>query len=386
MQRPKTKLFLVTLEPIASRYTGSWYKNFPPAFEELGFAVTVLDGTPLTDTIKVGSFLDINSTIAYKNSQMGKIAGMFHRKEVPQGAHFYFMDIEFWGIESLRLMADMNNVKIHISGFLHAASYTVDDAFSIAAPYQRYTEVGWIAALDLVFVGSEYHKRALIDRRLTLPGLSDLSKKVIVTGNPLFQSDYPVYGLPKKNQIILPNRIDWGKRPDLSFAVAALFKAQRPDWNVVVTTGKETLSSDKQWLSDYAYWMQKLGVLEIKTNCTKEDYHKTLAESKLMMSFSIEENFGYCIAEAIIYNVLPILRSGLSHDEFSLPDACYFDDEDGALKTLLALTDLNNYKYKHRVTIEDTVNTLKHGSCKYLGYPGNNTSIREMAIEMKALI
>jgi len=34
-----------------------------------------------------------------------------------------------------------------------------------------------------------------------------------------------------------------------------------------------------------------------------------------MASNSIEENFGYCILEALIFKTIPVLPKGLSHDE-----------------------------------------------------------------------
>ena len=331
-------LFLVPIEPLESRYTASWYRNFPQALSN-DFNVTVIDGLPLTDKIEVGSFLDINSTVAYKASQLKAIASLFHRKQVPNGSVFFVLDIEFWGVESIRLMAQMNNIDIKLVGFLHAGSYYTDDAFSVAAPYQRYTEVGWIAACDSVMVGSQYHRDMFIERRLAPAGRIDLASRLVVAPNPLFASDYKVTRKPKTNTVVMPNRVDWGKRPDLAFAIAALAKTKRPDWSFVVTTGKDTLSSDKAWLSDYAYWMQSQGVLDIRVGLTKDEYHEVLETSKIMLTTSIDETFGYCIAESMLYNTVPLMRNGLSHTDFPCPPCCYFSDEDDAVQKLLTLMD-----------------------------------------------
>jgi hypothetical protein len=54
-----------------------------------------------------------------------------------------------------------------------------------------------------------------------------------------------------------------------------------------------------------------------------------LSESKVMLSNSIEENFGYCIAEALVYNTYPMLKNELSHPELVENDTrLLFNDED----------------------------------------------------------
>jgi len=160
------KLYYIPIEPLHERYTAQWFKYFPEEFQKAGYDVHIIPGEPLTETIQTGTFLDINSTIAYKNSQMIEIAKLFQEGKIEQGFTFFFGDLEFWGLESLRLMADMNKINISIYGFMHAASYTYLDAFSIAEDYQKYTEIGWFQAVDGIFLGSEYHKRMIQIKRL----------------------------------------------------------------------------------------------------------------------------------------------------------------------------------------------------------------------------
>ena len=313
-------VWLVPLEPFPGRYTEQWYRNIPTVFEEFGFACSVIDGITLTNTIDVGSFLPMNSTVHYKSTQMQNIAGLFQTNIIKDGDSFFIYDLEFWGIEAIRLMAQMNKINVKIFAFLHAASYTNEDAFAIAAPYQKYTEVGWIAMCDKVFVGSEYHKQAIIERRLKLYAdpaeLQKLSNKIIVTGNPVFGNEYPTFqNVVKKNQLIISNRFDWEKRPNVSLDFVVILKEKHPDWNFVLTTGNPTLKSNKKWLIDYARTLEKLDILHIAENCTKDEYHRHLAESKVMLTNSIEENFGYCIIEACIYNTSPLAPWKLSHPE-----------------------------------------------------------------------
>lgn len=341
---PKQTLWLVPLEPLTERYTSSWYKNVPPAFEKelIGFNVKIIEGQPLSDSIGVGTFLDINSTVHFKNSQLQKIAALFNEGKISNRDVFFFSDIEFWGIESVRLLASMNRKKVGITGFLHAASYTREDAFEVAAPYQQYTEVGWIAALDKVFVGSEYHKKAVLERRLAPVGRQDLSRKIKVVGNPLFKSDYPTLNVQRKNKVILPNRFDWEKRPNISLDIAYILKRMRPDVEIVVTTSSKNLRSNREWLLSYARNLEEDGIITICENQSKAEYHKHLASSKVMLTNSIEENFGYCIVEALLHGTPVVAKNAYSHPELVRGDGLMlFDSEDEILNMLCYY--LDNY-------------------------------------------
>lgn len=342
------KIYYIPIEPLTERYTAQWYTNFPEAFWNAGFDVETIDGVPLLDNeIKVGAFLDINSTVHYKMSQLQSIAKLFHAGTVNNGDIFFFGDIEFWGLESVRLMAQMNGVDVKITGFLHAASYTKEDAFAVAADYQQFTEVGWLAALDKVFVGSAYHKKAFIDRRLsiwskdlvvnkhnTAKRLTEkMEDKIVVTKNPLFVDEYHDFGDVKKlKKILLTNRFDHEKRPGNTLKLFAALKARYPDWEFVVTTGRKTIRGAEEDLQ----LLDKLvaeGVVTVKAGLTKEEYHRELAEAYMVVSHSIEENYGYCVAEAIYYRCVPLLLQGVSHDEFvtpaytfsKFPESPYFD-------------------------------------------------------------
>ncbi len=337
-------LFILPIEPLEERYTGEWYKFLPSAFAAHGFNVMQIDGESLTDAVETGTFLDMNSTIFYKAAQMQKVAMMFRKKQIKNGDVFFVSDLEFWGIESLRLMAQINGVDIKIYGFLHAASYTKEDAFEVAAPYQKYTELGWLKAVDGIFVGSNYHKKAIMERRV-IPfadeaDVKEIEKKIIVSGNPLFRDAYDLSDYNpanKKNKIVITNRFDYEKRPDQSLMTALLIKERMPDVEIVVTTSRPKFKSNQQWLVDIARMYERQGLITIKEGLTKKQYHDELKTAKVMLSNSIEENFGYCVVEAIMFGVAPILTRGLSHNELvGNFDNFLFDTNDEAVEKAIA--------------------------------------------------
>jgi glycosyltransferase involved in cell wall biosynthesis len=314
-----TKIYLVPIEPLTERYSESWYRNIPVAFENAGFEVVVIDGHPLlNDDIKVGTFLDISSTCHYKASQLQKIAKMFHHGAIDKDSVFFFSDIEFWGIEQVRLLSDMNKVPVFLTGFLHAGSYTRGDAFEIAAPYQQFTEVGWVAALDMVFVGSEYHKQAFWARRLKPLGFNnELIHKIHVTKNPMFKSDYTFKGLPKEKRMLLTNRFDQEKNCDLTIALFAKLAKEYPDWKFIVTTSRKTFRTNypEKDMVNINQLIEESGI-ELKIGLTKEKYHEELEKAAIVVSHSPEENYGICVAESVIYGCMPLLSKCASHPSF----------------------------------------------------------------------
>lgn len=311
------QLILIPLESLSERYTEQWYRHLPVEFWKAGYDVEVIDGQPLLDNdIKVGTFLDINSTCHYKAVQLQAISKMFNEGRVQDGATFWFSDIEFWGIEQVRLLARMNGVKIRMFGFLHAASYTKDDAFAVAADFQQYTEVGWIAAFDKVFVGSEYHKRAVVSRRLVPLNAQHLASRIVVTKNPMFPSEYPKFRLKRKKRMLLTNRFDSEKHVHHSLALFSYLKRERPDWEFIVTTGRKVFRSNDPKLVAAARDLESKGIIKIKAGLTKEQYHRELAQAAIVVTHSPEENYGLCIAEAIIYGAAPLMRRNASHPEF----------------------------------------------------------------------
>lgn len=343
-------VYIIPLEPLEERYTYSWYTNIPLAFKQEFQNIVIIDGEPLSDYVDAGTFLDINSTVHYKSTQLAKISELFHQKRIKNGDIFFVADIEFWGIESIRFMADLQGIKVGLFGFCHAASYTIEDFMEPAAPYSRFFELGWLAAFDLIFVGSRYHKNAIIERRINPLVVSEadrqaMADKIVVTGNPLFLTDYDLASdqTPKLKQMIISNRFDWEKRPNLSLDFCYILKRRIPDLNIIVTTSRPEFKSNKKWLVELARCMENDGIIKIYDGLTKKEYHALLAESRIFLTNTIEENFGYCLIEAVLHNTYPLAENKYSHPELLKNDSRFlFDDTDEIVPKAISLLDADH--------------------------------------------
>lgn len=316
-------LYWLPIEPLEERYSEQWYRWFPEEFKKQGIQFSTIDGTPLLEYVKVGTFLDINSTIAYKSDQIRKIALLFHNGAIQDGDIFFLADAEMFGLEyTIRYLAELNNLNVKIAAFAHAGSYTKEDFVEKCSYFARFIESGWGDIFDHLFVGSEYHKDRLMDLRF-IP-----SDQIMVTGNPYNLSEVRNQITPQEkiNQVIHTNRPDSEKRPEKTLRVFQILKKTHPDWKFVVTTSR------KQWGSGHlrtmaSHLQQDIGVIEIKEGLTKTQYLEELAKSKVMTGNTIEENFGYCILEALLFGTIPVVSNAYSHPELCANDnRCLFDD------------------------------------------------------------
>ena len=315
------KIYDFYLEPLNERYTEQWSRWFPEEFKKAGFEYERVEGMPLTSVIIKGAFLDVNSTIHWKATQISNIALKFFGNEIKDGDIFFVPDMWF-PIEMLGYLANLNKVRVKIFAFLHAGSYTFEDFAIPMSEWAKYQEVAWAKLVDKIFVGTKYHKESFMQRRvvpyMTKPDAFDVYQKIVVTGNPFSTKEiFDLVGeMPDKEKIILfPNRFDYEKRPNIFLDIAQIIKKKYPDWKIIVSTSRPTFRSCHPWLEKYAKTLEEQGVIEIRAGISKADYYKLLAKSRITISTTIEENFGYCIVEALSLNTIPLCPNDYSHPE-----------------------------------------------------------------------
>ena len=352
-------IYYLPIEPLEERYTSQWYRWFPTEFKNQGLECTTIDGETLNSKIETGTFLDINSTLFYKAEQLKKIAQLFFEKKIKAGDIFFIADIEFWGIESIKYLSVLNGIDTKIFGFCHAASYTREDFFEQCASFGKYYEEAWFNTFDLIFVGSEYHKGQMVKLRNAPP------EKVIVSGNPydIKEVKNSIKIKEKKNRVILTNRPDYEKRPNLTLDVFEILKSKHPDWEFCVTTGRDVWG--RGWIREKAELLEKNKIITIYQNLSKKEYLSLLQESKVMVSNSIEENFGYCILEALLFDTIPILTNDYSHPELvSDEKRCLFNSIDEEIKlieeAMFEPFSVSNRAYKYNKSLFHIVDTIKH--------------------------
>lgn len=254
--------------------------------------------------IEAGEFLDINRTINYKAQQISMVSELFAQGEIKDGDIFLIGDIFFPGIESIKYMAELQNINVKLFAFNYAGRSDPDDFVQNLGRWSDTSELSYHQVCDGIFSGSEYHTDNII-KYFNLP-----SQKVYTTGL-IWDTDWVKNvhkpGTYKKEDfIIYPHRLCKEKGLDefLQFA-------QATDKKIVVTTNAK--KRDLPGLENVEY---------IKCN-TKKEYYALLDKASHYLSTAYQETWGYTLHEAIFYRCQVIVPDRACYREM-IPEKCLY--------------------------------------------------------------
>ena len=211
----------------------------------------------------------------FKFTQLQVICAMFNSNMIQDGDVFYFSDIWFPGIESIKYMAYFKKINIKMYGILHAGSFTPTDTVNGMKYWARHFECCLINMFDGIFLGSEQPKQDIMNSFVL--NYEDL-QKFHVTGicyNSLNIEKYETH--EKEDIVVFPHRLHPEKQVDLFRKLKKFFHK-----NVEFIITHE---------HDYS----------------KDEYYKLLAKSKVLYSASLQENFGFAVLEGCSLGVCPVL-------------------------------------------------------------------------------
>ena len=315
-------IYILELEPLKERYTDWWESHIPQEIEKLGKPCEVISGETLTDSVETGTVLDASSTNYWKASQLQKICEKFHKGEIKPHSHFLVADIWFPGIEMIRYMSQMYQIPVFVWGIWHAGSCTLNDFAEPMHNWSRFFEMGFLNMCDGIFVGSDYSKESIRSRLLyPLPKKeSDQIMNVIhAYGMPLNYDEIQQYESEKQNIILFPHRPDEEKNPNIFIDIIQGLSTHWDDfedYKFVFCTSRKEYKSQSTWINALLSSLKiKFSNVEILGDLSKESYYKLLGSSKLAISTTSEENFGYCAVEALALGTQVLLPNAFSHPE-----------------------------------------------------------------------
>jgi len=258
-----------------------------------------------TQGISKGEFLDIEKTIEFKSKQITLISQAFQMGKVKDGDWFIFGDIYFQGIESIKYMAELQDIKVYIAGFNYAGRADVNDFVNKLGRWSDVVEKGYHSVADIIFVGSHYHKENVI----TYFHLNE--DKVKVTGyvwdnNKAFEV-YP-YMHEKEDYIIYPHRLAKEKGIQEFINIAEMM----PNKTFVVTSSSK-LKSQIALPTNVIY----------RYGLTKAEYYDCMSKAKYYLSTAHQETFGYTLREALLYNCIVAAPNRACYKEMLNPLSLY---------------------------------------------------------------
>ena len=307
------QIIYVPLEHIDTRYTKHLDEDIVNYLESKKIKYTRIypDIKPI-NKIKTGSFLDAEFTIQFKSAQMQEIAKLYLEDKINSGDQLFFSDIWFPSIESIAYMNYFTKKDVKITGFLHAGSFTDTDFVRDMERWAKNFEDIIFDISNIVYVGSNFIK-------------NDVIKKRIIDKNKLIVSYLPVNIQNMKK-----------------------FKTQDLKKNIVVFCARN-VDEKQPWLFDALAERLKDKATFINTqreNLSKEEYYKLLNKAKVIVSYALQENFGFAIQEACYFNCYPVVPNRLVYPEL-YPEECRFNTFEESIKMV-------NYVLDNKLNIDST--------------------------------
>lgn len=299
------KIIYVPLEHIDSRYTIHMDRDIMSYLIRNDFDFIRIP-TPFTiNKAPKGMFLDAANTIKTKSYQMQEIAKLYEEGKVDNDTKFFFSDIWFPGIESLAYLNYFYKVNPKITGIIHAGSFTDTDFVRDMERWAKNFEDVVFDICTEIYCASEFIKNDIIKKRLVDP------KKLKVTSLPLDSTLSQYHNDNKENIVIFNGRLCDEKQPWLFDRLEQVCK----DLDVKATFIKT----------------QEL-------NLSKDEYYKLLAKSKVVVSYALQENFGFGVNEAVSLGCIPVLPNRLVYPEIYNKEYLFDSFDDSVKLTLDAIT------------------------------------------------
>ena len=295
-----SKIFLVDLEAVETRYTGEWKTHLPSLLRKNGHSVHIVAGpTDIPTATTPGAFLNFGGTNIYKAKQVEQIGRLFCSGSVTSGDHFIFTDAWHPGIINLKYMSELLGIPVKIHALWHAGSYDPQDFLGRLigdAPWVRHAEKSFFHAIDHNYFATDFHIEMFCNNLLNLDFAT--AKHSYIDSGKIIRSGWPMEymedvlgmykNMPKRNLILFPHRI----APEKQVEIFRDLKEQLPQYEFVVCQDQQL---------------------------TKNEYHNLLGESKIVFSANLQETLGISCFEGALVGSIPMVPDRLSYTEM------YFD-------------------------------------------------------------
>ena len=301
-----TKVFLVDLESVPTRYTCEWKTHLPNLLQKAKHNVQIISGPEDIPTATTpGAFLNFGGTNIYKSRQVEQMGRLFCAGSVHPGDHFIFTDAWHPGVINLKYMSELLQIPVTIHGLWHAGSYDPQDFLGRLigdAPWVRNAEKSFYHAFDYNYFATQFHiemfftnllqngpvtENPWFDEDLADLRAGTLTDKIVRTGWPMEYMNGTLTSyknMPKRNLILFPHRI----APEKQVEIFRDLKEHLPQYEFIVCQDQQL---------------------------TKNEYHNLLGEAKIVFSANLQETLGISCYEGALVGAIPMVPDRLSYSE-----------------------------------------------------------------------
>lgn len=295
-------MIYLPLEHIEQRYTTHMDRDIVDYLSRKKIDYTYLYPTVLSNKIKHGSFLDADNTVYRQLHQFQELVRLLVNEQIEKDETLFVTDIWNFALMAVPYLNFFSGYNLKVQGILHAGSFTDTDFVRQMERVYKGFEESLFDICEKIYVGSNFIKQDVLKKRYVD------ANKLVVTGLPLDFDGINEYktNAPKENLIVFNGRNVDEKQPYLF----DLLQQKLPQYKYI-NTQKEHLS--------------------------KEEYYKVLARAKVVVSFALQENFGYGIQEAVALGCIPIVPDRLAYVEQFSKEYRYSNFDDCIVKVNKAM-------------------------------------------------
>lgn len=273
-------MIYLPIEHLEQRYTTHLDRDIRNYLDRHGIEYTYIEPQVFSHEIKHGSFLDADNTIYRQFYQMQKVIEGLLSGAIAPDETLFVSDLWNFALLAVPYLNYFSHYKLKVRGILHAGSFTDTDFVRQMERTYKGFEDSLFDFCERIFVGSKFIKQDVLKKRFVS------ADKLVVTGLPLDLKGINEFRTndPKENVIVFNGRNVDEKQPYLF----ELLKERLPQYTYINT--------------------QALSL-------SKEEYYGILSRAKVVVSFALQENFGYGIQEAVALGCIPIVPDRLAYQE-----------------------------------------------------------------------
>lgn len=292
----KPTIWIFSIEPISTRYTGQWHQHIPDLLtQQLGhkYNVVQIDGIQKNTETTPGAFLNFSDTNYWKSSQLCAFLDHYNNGLTTKDDQILFTDAWNPTIIQLKYMSSLLGMNWKIHGLWHAGSYDPADFLGRLignAAWVRHTEKSLFHSIDHNYFATDFHIEMFCKNlfECNVEDITEFNKnKIIRTGWPMEYMDSALStykGAAKRDLILFPHRVAPEKQPEIFRDL----QQQLPQYEFVVCQD------------------QKL---------SKEEYHTLLSQAKIVFSANLQETLGISCYEGAVVDAVPMVPDRLSYSE-----------------------------------------------------------------------
>jgi glycosyltransferase involved in cell wall biosynthesis len=275
-----SKIIYLPIEELPARYTQMMNAAIYPKVD-----ISLYPKIEIDTEIKRGQFLDIVNTCKFKAAQLQMIADLFNEGKVENGDAFLIGDIFFPGIESIKYMAELQDINVRVYGINYAGRADKTDFVQKLSGWADASEAGYHLICDGIFVGS-------CDHKFNVCNYFGLNEAIVHATGYVWDLNYMKSFAEKIGQVEKEDFVIWPHRWSEEKGIKELLQFAKSTKKKIVITS----SGPKKDLG-------KLPKnIEYRYGLTKLEYFELMAKARWYLSTAYQETFGYSIQEAIYFN------------------------------------------------------------------------------------